>query len=784
MPTKCFWAIVLPFLVIGPLAAQLNELSDIEEAHSEFFDPVRENFHLHLNKTSYIPGESIWFKAYVMEQNSQLPSSESASLHVALYDQKGQEIKRKLIYLENGTGHGQFKLDSVMVDSVYYLKAYTNWMKNFSNENSFVEKVFLKRSASSRYQKQGRDIDVGLYPETGHILADANNTVVFKLGGMNPISEVNSVRLNDPSGEVIISDIEYSSSGYGKFRYQQVGKDAFSMLVELKNGETLEKKLPVPEADGISWSINNLAGTGPIVEFATNRSTLSNQISDIYYLAIHKNDYLKVQPIRLKDTLQMLRIPQQDLKPGINTVTLFNSEYRPMARRLIFQRPKTQQAQIRTLNVSEVEGDSVQVSMKIEHPDITQYSLSISALPAAQSSYSPTNSILSSYWLMPYISKPVRSPAGLFEDWDRSTSYELDLFLIAEGWGSYNWDLIFQNPTTNDYQWESGIEISGQVFDSKGMDENRVWMYTEKTEDMIFGELQGDKSFQTLSRLYRGDSLNLSVSNIKGKLRKPKAKVSFGPEISSASLSLNERNQIVDWGFVDEDSENYNLQDSATQFPMILPENTIELEEVQLVQKKKVENRMINPFAVAADAEARIISDEDIEVRKTLNRYLTRLGFRVSVRNNEVVIVPRIPDPRISTVAVILDGVPVDGSEILNMPLSRVHSLTYDARRSEFISINTRFENYQQKRDEFIRFLITNGYDRPQEYQKPIYSYADLTAFELYGMIDWNPEITATSNAPFTYTFSKGRLENFTLFIEGMGSDGTLISTSQTLKLD
>ena len=43
-----------------------------------------ENIHLHLNKTSFLQGERLWFKAYVRDQNSKLPSLATTNLHVGI----------------------------------------------------------------------------------------------------------------------------------------------------------------------------------------------------------------------------------------------------------------------------------------------------------------------------------------------------------------------------------------------------------------------------------------------------------------------------------------------------------------------------------------------------------------------------------------------------------------------------------------------------------------------------------------------------------------------------
>lgn len=74
----------LAFFLLSSIALfpQDYQLKDFIERHQEFFASSRENFHLHLNKTAFLKGEQVWFKAYVYDQNSQRPSSNTSNLYV------------------------------------------------------------------------------------------------------------------------------------------------------------------------------------------------------------------------------------------------------------------------------------------------------------------------------------------------------------------------------------------------------------------------------------------------------------------------------------------------------------------------------------------------------------------------------------------------------------------------------------------------------------------------------------------------------------------------------
>ena len=790
MYLKHYPSILLVLLVTYTSFGQMDRLGDLRNAHAKFFSRERENFHLHLNKTVYIPGEKIWFKAYVLDQNTQRPSLITSNLNVGLYDKNGTEIRKKLVLVEEGTGYGEFAIDSVLTDSIYYLKAYTNWMKNFSKPNSFVEKIHIKRSAAgpSVLRPDSSELEVAFYPESGHIVSNARNTIAFQIPKTYNKGDKYKLSLTDEKGELVVSDIKYSDSGLGKFTYYHTGNGPYKLTIQSLDGKKNFQQLPTPKDIGISWSISNMDSSGLMVEISTNSATLSSPASETYYLSIHQNDFLKVEPLQLTDSIQKIKIPKDALMMGINTLTLFNADFMPVARRLVYSKHATNPDALTTEVIPIADQDSLEVRLKINQPEAEVFSLSISALPAANLVYKPTNSILSSFRLMPYVDQPVEDPYFFFEAMDRSKFYQLDLELITQGWGSYNWDTIFQDEYKDTYDAENGIEISGKIKDADLTSEKTVWMYSEESGNMIYSNLDRNKDFITQAVVYEGDSLGIALSDNKGELRKPEVELMFRPEKTVESLGIKERrrsrNSYFDKIKSDQDGPGQMKELDA---PLAIEDNTVFLEEVELVQRRKVENRMQNTFVVAADAEARIISDEDIRVRKTVTNYLRRLGFRIMLDGVNVRVVPRIPSRSGGTgdVAVFIDGMPAEGNDIFNMPLHRVRSLTFDPERSAFISINTRFESYfQNDKKGFVKFLITNGFASPQEFKNPIYRFSDKSTFEYYGTIDWEPVIQLESNQEFTYRIPNEDLENIRLYIEGMGSAGTIISETVTLRLD
>lgn len=104
-----------------------------------------EKVYLHLERTTYEPGEDIWFKAYLRDAFTHLPSEQSHFVYVQLLDPKGKVIQQKKLAAFYGSAAGDFALPENSPGGIYKIQAYTRWMKQ---ENVFFEREIPVNKAS------------------------------------------------------------------------------------------------------------------------------------------------------------------------------------------------------------------------------------------------------------------------------------------------------------------------------------------------------------------------------------------------------------------------------------------------------------------------------------------------------------------------------------------------------------------------------------------------------------------------------------------------------------
>ena len=131
-----------------PFTLLLKKLDDYAKKYSQ------EKIHLHLDKPYYAIGDDIWFKAYVLNTQTMAPSALSKIIYVELINEKDSVKKQLKIPLMSGITWGDFKLTDSLGEGNYRIRAYTNYMRNFSPNfffdktikigNSWANKVFTK----------------------------------------------------------------------------------------------------------------------------------------------------------------------------------------------------------------------------------------------------------------------------------------------------------------------------------------------------------------------------------------------------------------------------------------------------------------------------------------------------------------------------------------------------------------------------------------------------------------------------------------------------------------
>lgn len=136
----------------------------------------QEKVYLQLDKSMYLAGENIWFKGYLVSAITHKEQDAfSKYIMVELVDRKDSLILSKKVKEEDGLFYGNLKLDGDLPSGDYYLRSYTNWMRNEEPEFFY-----------SRLLKINNSVDTEITSEATYEALGSNKIralVNFKLNG-------------------------------------------------------------------------------------------------------------------------------------------------------------------------------------------------------------------------------------------------------------------------------------------------------------------------------------------------------------------------------------------------------------------------------------------------------------------------------------------------------------------------------------------------------------------------------------------------------------------------
>ncbi len=113
-----------------------------------------EKLYLQLDKPYYALGDTLRFKAYLLNADFLKPSLKSGLLYVELDDNANKCVKRMMVPVVSGLSWGDMALvEKDFPEGSYTLRAYTNWMLNFGEDYVFKKSINISALSGSTLVK-------------------------------------------------------------------------------------------------------------------------------------------------------------------------------------------------------------------------------------------------------------------------------------------------------------------------------------------------------------------------------------------------------------------------------------------------------------------------------------------------------------------------------------------------------------------------------------------------------------------------------------------------------
>ena len=443
-----------------------------------------EKAYLHLDKSWYTAGETIWLKAYVVDAARHQPDTLSKVLHVELLNGNNQLVARRNLRLEAGLAPGDVALPDSLTPGNYTLRAYTGWMRNAGPNFFYSRQVTIwpaaaaeapdskpaavrARAAAARQLAQAvaTPPDVQFFPEGGNLVAGLENTVAFKVTDFAAHGLDVEGKVFDAQNKPVAA---FSSShlGMGSFAFTPVAGQRYHAVLA-PAAVPLTVALPQVQASGYALHIITLTNdflvairrqggsSGPILLLGQVRGTAA---------------YVGRGQITGTETFTA-RIPKSRFPAGIVHFTLFDGQGTPLAERLVFAQTDpglhvTLTPDRPSYGARQPVRVRVAVANAAGEPVAANLSLAVTDAGVADAN---AETIASHLLLTSDLAGYVEAPGYYFQNPTPETAQNLDALLLTQGWRRFAWKNVLGNHAPEqEFGVERSVGVLGQIAQHNG----------------------------------------------------------------------------------------------------------------------------------------------------------------------------------------------------------------------------------------------------------------------------------------------------------------------------
>ncbi len=782
--------VFLLFLLIIPATQAQKEdvLDQIIIDFNTYSALPREVVYVHLNKSVYIKGEDVGFKAYVLDKDHKSPSLETRNLYCVLADSTGREVKSSLVRIQNGVGHGLMELDSLFVSGQYTFRAYTNWMRNFSETNHFEQPLDVLDPETDTFvpvTENAPGVDVQVLPEGGHAVAGIPSVygIIIKDATGFGIPEVEGT-VTDAQGKEVT---RFKVNQFGIGRLQLTPSQGAQYKVRFRHmGREVSTAIPPPEPEGIALQVSDLRDQVGLTLRA--RFEDPSRTGAPYFLTFHNGDSIKGLPVDLSPAGEVLKIiPDRDLFPGMNVFTLFDPAGEPLVERLYFNEDGL--TFHRGLSsYTQQKGDSLQIRLGIPGLDPNRFhSLSVSVLPMGTKAVLGHHSLPSYTLLQPYVKGPIQNASYYFREVTARKRYELDNLLLTQGWSSYNWETLRNRPPQYLFDFEKGLSYTVHL-NSRKSDSFYIFPTQNNTSQLL--KLSGDGDSFTVEEFYPVKGEKLAITEIRGNQK----------SVPSGAFIQFKPSAIPPWKGLRAPLLPSRLGQTLGEIevPPISFENLERLQMLDEVVVTKMQRReRLEKIRDRSMGRVDVFKEDDPRRLQFLSNYLSGRGYIVNEdQTGGVSIVARNPNsPNNARPIIYLDGVMLFDYDIL---------WRFQMNVVDYIEINPSgigsgimggggvirivTDPSMAFQDRAIRkpyrsYSVPLAFEREKRFYSPVYSSYTSEFYEAFGVVDWRPDLRTKDEGGLNLTVKNPSGGNLELHVEGIINGDEFVSTRLPLKI-
>jgi hypothetical protein len=762
-----------------------------------------EKTYLHFDRSDYVAGQYMWFKAY--QYADLLPSNQSTTLYVELLNNSSSLIARKILPVFMGVTTGQIELPDTLSEGQYLVRAYSIPMLNHSQDFLFRRSFFItgrKKQAEAASLKAASRLE--FFPEGGNLVTGLINTVAYKATNAAGLPVSIKGQLKKETGETV-AQVSSFHDGMGYFDLQPKENERYYVLLD---DDVTGKKYPLPDQTkkGVVFKVIS-SGKAKFFEILQHDSDpmfkAAYMVGQMQHHVVFRTGFPE-QKNEIQGNIQT-----DALSSGILHITVFNKQGMPLAERLTFVNNKEyllpSTITFDTLNFSSRSRNNFTVALK----DTIRGNFSVSITDASfESSQFRQDNILSSLLLTSDIKGYVHTPAWYFSADTDSVQNSLDLVMMTNGWRRFRWDALLKQPAVPKKLVDPGyISLSGTINlegTKKPLAEKELMMMivgadSSKTMQMIRTDAAGR---YTVDSLLFFNKAKIFFSDIKGKKSKF---ILVKPDGDSLSRSYPLTAELVSDHFPAVAGTAASKTMLDREYDAILKEGGLMLHGVTVKGRSKTkleeyEQKYVSGLFSGDALRTLDLTGQDLIAYRNIFDYLQSKvpGLDVSVDGLDYTIYLRqqatLSGMGSQPATLFLDEIETDASFISTIPASQIAMVKVF---SNFVGASGNGAGgvlaiYTKKGSDYLNTLPSagdiiqyQGYSVIREFYSPDYKVNTTNNSQPDNRMTllWNPAVFVNNinpRIPISF-YNSDRTKRYKIVVEGMTIDGKMLMIEKTI---
>ncbi len=472
---------------------------------------LSQSVHLHLDRSAYAPGDTIWFAAYTAGD------SLSETLYTELVNPERKAVAQRMFRLNRGRASGFLPLSDTLSRGPYRLRAFTRrgtWTDTYSSEL-----IWLTAHSSKLLEPPPADSlwDIRAFPEAGHLIDNLPASVVIRVTDPDEQGvQTKGVLINERQEEVA----RFDTDKLGLARVFFTPQPGRTYQIRTRVGTA---PLPPSQRSGVSLLVDETTNSLRVRLFRSR--PVADSLRRLTLLVLHQDSVWFATTDSSESAYLTKRIPTQRLPAGVTRFVVLDRHNHLLAERLAWGRmPNVPQLQLLSRQPAENGKLRLVIQLADSSGNALQGRFSVSVTDSAQTAYTEADratGLIRAH--LPGLPARLRHPALVWPT-NLANRQHLDRYLTT---------LLDWPRTVADSLSEKGLMVEGIAQDDRKrpLVNQKLLLLDGRTRNML--------SLQTDERGYFGfsyplgaDTVSLLVQQLDVKNRPQPTQVSWLPRLS------------------------------------------------------------------------------------------------------------------------------------------------------------------------------------------------------------------------------------------------------------